>query len=192
MKRRAALSLLLLVAVPALALAAGEGEAAGPVAVPWWEIFKQAVNVGILVAILVYFLKKPLSSYLKERSELLRKSIDDAARARAEAAEKLSAIQARMASLSGEIEEMNRRMESEAGDEAKRLREAAQAEIVRLREQTKFAADQEVKKAREELRREAADLSAAAAEDLVKKSVTPDDQERIVRENIEKIKEVLR
>ncbi len=192
MTRRACVLALLLVAVPVAALAAGEGEAAGGVAIPWWEIFKQAVNVGILVVVLVYFLKKPLSSYLKERSELLRKSIDDAAKARAEAAEKLSAIQARMASLPGEIEALNRRMESEAGDEAKRLHEAALAEIARLREQARFAADQEVKKAREELRREAADLSAAAAEDIVKKSVTPDDQERIVRENIDKIKEVLR
>ena len=192
MRRRAVLFVLLLVAVPAVALAAAEGEAAGGAAVPWWEIFKQAVNVGILVAVLVYFLKKPLSSYLKERSELLRKSIEDAAKARAEAAEKLSAIQARMVSLSGEIEEMNRRMESEAGDEAKRLRDTAQAEIARVREQARFAADQEVKKAREELRREAADLSTAAAEEIVRKSVTPDDQERIVRENIDKIKEVLR
>ncbi len=192
MTRRAFFLLLLLAAAPVAALASGGGEAAGPAGVPWWEIFKQAVNFGILVAILVYFLKKPLSSYLKERSELLRKSIDDAAKARAEAAEKLSAIQARMVRLSAEIEEMNRRMESEAGDEAKRLRDTAQAEIARVREQSRFAAEQEVKKAREELRREAADLSAAAAEELVKKSVTPDDQERIVRENIDKIKEVLR
>ncbi len=192
MKRHSLLPVLLSVAVPVAALAAGEGEAAGGTAVPWWEVFKQLVNVGILVGVLVYFLKKPLSSFLKERSELLRKSIDDAAKARAEAAAKLSEIQERVARLSGEIEEMNRRMESEAGDEGKRLREAAQAEIARVREQAKFAADQEVKKAREELRREAADLSTAAAEEIVKKSVTPEDQERIVRENIDKIKEVLR
>ncbi|MGE5189678.1 MAG: hypothetical protein ACM3NF_06445 [Gemmatimonadota bacterium] len=192
MKRRSLFVLVAVAAPVARALAAGEGEAAGSVGVPWWEIFKQAVNVGILVAVLVYFLKKPLSSYLRERSELLRRSIEDAAKARAEAAEKLSDIQARMARLSGEIEEMNRRMESEAGEEAKRLHEAAQAEIARVREQSRFAAEQEVKKAREELRREAADLSAAAAEEMVRKSVTPDDQERIVRENIDKIKEVLR
>jgi len=190
--RRSLVLLLVLLAAPVAALASSGAEGAGHAAIPWWEIFKQAVNVAILVAILVYFLKKPLASYLKERSELLRKSIDDAARARAEAAEKLSDIQARMARLSGEIEEMNRRMESEAGDEAKRLHDLAQAEIARVHEQSRFAAEQEVKKAREDLRREAADLSAAAAEEMVKKSVTPDDQERIVRENIDKIKEVLR
>lgn len=192
MRRHAVPFVLLLAAAPVASLASGGAEAAGPAGVPWWEIFKQAVNVGILAAVLVYFLKKPLSSYLKERSELLRKSIDDAAKARAEAGEKLADIQSRMARLSGEIEEMNRRMEGEAAEEARRLHETAQAEIARVREQSRFAADQEVKKAREELRREAADLSAAAAEEMVKKSVTPDDQERIVRENIDKIKEVLR
>ncbi len=192
MTRRTVFPVLLLAAAPVAALASGGAEAAGPAAVPWWEIFKQLVNVAILVGVLVYFLKKPLATFLKERSELLRKSIDDAAKARAEAAEKLSAIEARMARLSGEIEDMNRRMDGEAGDEAKRLHEAAQAEIARLREQTRFAADQEVKKAREELRREAADLSTAAAEEMVKKSITAEDQERMVRDNIDKIKEVLR
>jgi F-type H+-transporting ATPase subunit b len=55
-----------------------------------------------------------------------------------------------------------------------------------------FAADQEVKKARAELRREAAELSARAAEEIVSKTITPEDQERIVRENLERIREIVR
>ena len=78
----------------AVAFAAEEGGAhqGGGVHIPWGEVIKQAINFLILAGVLVYFLRKPLSSFLKERSELLRKAIDDAARARAEAAEKLAAI----------------------------------------------------------------------------------------------------
>ena len=184
------LSAVLLLATAAAAAGAEQagGHSAG---IPWWEIFKQAVNFAILVGVLVYFLKKPLSTFLKDRSELLRKSIDDAAKARAEAQGKLSAIEARVSRLQEEVAEMNRRMDAEADEEARRIREAAQAEIERLRKQSEFAADQEVKKAREELRREAAALSTRAAEEIVRKAITPEDQERLVRENIEKIREIV-
>jgi len=177
-------------ALPSIA-AAAEGSA-GHAGVPWWEIFKQAVNFGILVGVLVYFLKKPLGAYLKERTELIRKSIDEATHARADAWAKLAAIEDRMAKLAGEIAERSRKMDAEAEEETRRIREAAQAEIERLHTQVKFAADQEVKKARAELRRESAELCAQAAREIVAKTITPEDQERIVRENIDRIREVVR
>ena len=177
-------------AMPGVAAAAQEG--AGQAGIPWWEIFKQTVNFGILVGVLFYFLRKPVAGYLKERAELLRKSIDEAAKAREAAAERLAAIEARMARLAEEVTEMNRKMDSEADEEAKRIRESAQAEIERLHAQVQFAADQEVKKARAELRREAAELSARAAEEIVSGTITREDQERIVRESIDRIREVVR
>jgi F-type H+-transporting ATPase subunit b len=171
--------------------AASEGAAGHGEGIPWADILKQAVNFAILAGALVYFLKKPISSFLKERSEQLRKSIEDAARAREEAAARLSAIEARTSRLQDEIAGMNRKMEVEAEEEARRIRETAQAEIERVRIQAQFAADQEVKKAREELRKEAADLATATAEEMVKKAMTPEDQERLVRENVEKIREIV-
>ena len=173
----------------AAAFAAEEGGAprGGGVHIPWGEIIKQAINFLLLAGVLVYFLRKPFSSFLKERSELLRKAIDDAAKARAEAAEKLAAIETRTAKLADEIAAMNAKMDAEAGAEAQRLRETAAVEISRIRAQSEFTGEQEVKKAREELRREASLLSARAAEEIVRKTLSPEDQERLVRENLEKI-----
>ena len=177
----------------AVAFAAEESGAhpAGAVHVPWGEILKQAINFLILAGVLVYFLRKPLSSFLKERSELLRKAIDDAARARAEAAEKLVAIETRTAKLSDEIAAMNAKMDVEAAAEARRLQETVTAEISRIRAQSEFTGEQEVKKAREELRREASLLAARAAEELVRKTLSPEDQERLIRENLEKIEGIV-
>ena len=177
----------------AAAFAAEESGAhqGGGVHVPWGEVIKQAINFLILAGVLVFFLRKPLSSFLKERSELLRKSIDDAAKSRAEAAEKLAAIETRTAKLADEIAEMNAKMDVEAAAEARRLQEAAAVEISRIRAQAEFAGEQEVKKAREELRQEASLLTARAAEDLVRKTLSPEDQERLVRENLEKIEGIV-
>jgi len=177
----------------AVAFAAEESGAphGGGVHVPWGEILKQAINFLILAGVLVYFLRNPLSSFLKERSELLRKAIEDAAKARAEAAEKLAAIEARTAKLAGEIAGMNAKMDVEAAAEARRLQETVAVEISRIRAQSEFAGEQEVKKAREELRREASLLSARAAEELVRRTLSPEDQERLVSENIEKIERLV-
>jgi F-type H+-transporting ATPase subunit b len=175
------------------AFAAGEGEAHhGGAAVPWGEIVKQAVNFAILAGVLFFLLRKPVSSFLKERSEMLRKSIDDAANARAEAARKLAAIEERTAKLAEEIAQMNAKMDAESKVEAQALHDTATAEIARIRTQAGFTADQEVKKARQELQQEASLLSAQAAEALVRKVLSPEDQERLVRENIEKIEGVVR
>ena len=190
---RVAASLAVSFCAAAAAFAAEESGAhqGGGVHVPWGEVIKQAINFLILAGVLVYFLRKPLSSFLKERSELLRKSIDDAAKSRAEAAEKLAAIETRTAKLADEIAEMNAKMDVEAAAEARRLQEAAAVEISRIRAQAEFAGEQEVKKAREELRQEASLLTARAAEDLVRKTLSPEDQERLVRENLEKIEGIV-
>ena len=176
-----------------VAFAAEEGGAhqGGGVHIPWGEVIKQAINFLLLAGVLVFFLRKPFSSFLKERSDLLRKAIDDAANARAEAAEKLAAIEARTAKLADEIAGMNAKMDVEAAAEGRRLQETAAAEISRIRAQSEFTGEQEVKKAREELRREASLLSARAAEELVRKTLSPEDQERLVRENLEKIEGIV-
>lgn len=183
-------TLLALFLVLTAAAATAAEEAAGHAGVPWYEILKQTVNFLILVGVLVYFLRKPLASFLKERAELLRKSIEEASRARDAAVEKLASVEARMERLSGEIEELNRRMDGEAGEESRRLRETALAEIRRVQEQVRFAADQGVRKARQELREEASVLSAKAAEEILARTITPEDQDRMLRENLEKLREI--
>lgn len=176
----------------AVAFAAEEGGGHPGGGVPWGEVLKQAINFAILAGVLVYFLRKPLASFLKERSELLRKSIDDAAKTRSEAAQKLAAIEARTARLADEIAQMNAKMDAEAAVEAQVLRDTATAEIDRIRTQAGFTGEQEVKKARQELQKEASLLSALAAEEMVRKTLSPEDQERLVRENLEKIEGVVR
>jgi F-type H+-transporting ATPase subunit b len=177
----------------AVAFAAEESGAhqGGGVHVPWGEILKQAINFLILAGVLVFFLRKPLSTFLKERSELLRKAIDDAAKAREEAAEKLAAIETRTANLADEIAGMNAKMDAEAAAEARRLQETVSVEISRIRAQSEFTGEQEVKKAREELRREASLLAARSAEEIVRKTLSPTDQERLVRENLDKIEGIV-
>lgn len=189
MKKILSLIGVLATTAPAWAQEAAGGHGA---AIPWDVIVKQAVNFAILATVLVYFLRKPLSSFLKERTELLKKAIDEASAARAEAARKLADIEARVAALPAEIQAIDQRMDAEGADEARRIHEAGVAEAARIRAQAEQTASQEVMKAREELRQVAAAEATRAAEEIVRKSMTSQDQDRLVAENIEKIREIVR
>ena len=171
-----------------LAFAGADG---GGVEIPWGDIVKETVNLTIFLCVLGYFVRKPLSSFLKDRSELMRKSIEDASAARAEAMKKLEAVDARMKLLSEEIAKLNARMESESAAEAQALRDTATAEIGRIRAQAEFSGEQELKKALAELRHEASVLVSEAAETMVRESLSAQDQERLVKENIEKIERIV-
>jgi F-type H+-transporting ATPase subunit b len=87
---------------------------------------------------------------------------------------------------------MNSRMDADAAVEAKALHDTVTAEIDRIRKQAEFTGEQEVKKARQELQQEASLLCAMAAEELVRKTLSPEDQDRLVRENTDKIEGIVR
>jgi F-type H+-transporting ATPase subunit b len=180
------IALLVLAAHAAFAFAKATG--ADHPGLPWADIIKQALNFGILVGILVYFLRKPLSNFLRDRREILIKAMEEASRANAEAKEKLAEVEEKIAHLDKEVEELNRSMEKEAEAEFERIKSLTKDEIERIKEQATVAAELVVKKAREELRKEAAELSVKSAEEIVSKTITDEDQKRFIKENLEKIK----
>jgi F-type H+-transporting ATPase subunit b len=72
--------------------------------------------------------------------------------------------------------ELRERLSAEARQEAARLVEAAQAQV-----------SQEVRRARAELRAEVGTLATQIAERLVRKSLTDEDHQRLVREALARI-----
>ena len=66
--------------------------------------------------------------------------------------------------------------------------ETAQAQARKLVDDTKAQLDAEIRRAREELRREVSDLAVAVAEKLVRRSLREDDHRRIVSEAIAAMK----
>ncbi len=72
----------------------------------------------------------------------------------------------------------------------RRIREETERMVQRIKEQAEAAADLEVKKARMELQREAAELAVGMAEGLLKENFTDEDQKRLLSEYTTKIKGV--
>ena len=78
----------------------------------------------------------------------------------------------------------------EAGEEQRKLVEAARGEAARLVESARAELAQDVRRARQELRQEVSELAITVAERLIRKSLHDDDHRRIVADAIARVDKV--
>ena len=146
----------------------------------WGATIAKAVNFAILVAVLVYFLRTPLLGYLTGRIAKVREDLLTAAQTRETAARQLAEIDARLKALPAELDELKRRGSDDIVAERARIEQAAEAERQRLLEHTRREIDMRLRVARRELLELTADLAIGIARERVQRSITPDDQTRLV------------
>ena len=154
------------------------------------EVFWQIISFVLLAVLLIRFLKKPVLSFLGQRQEQIKNSLEQAARKETESQAQLEVWERKISVLSQEISDLHQRISREGEMERKRIIEQAIEEGDRIRQQTLVVAEQEVKKARAALKREMVDLSLELAEKLLQEATHSQDQERLVKEFIGKMGEV--
>ncbi|HVL68489.1 MAG TPA: ATP synthase F0 subunit B [Vicinamibacterales bacterium] len=142
-------------------------------------VFK-LVNFAILVGTLVYFLRAPIAAYLASRSAQIRQDLVTAAEMRSAASAQLAEIEKKMQALPGELEALRRQGAEDVKAEQARMAQAAADERARLLEQTKRELDMRLRIARRELTELAAQLAVGVAEERIRRSITPDDQVRLI------------
>jgi F-type H+-transporting ATPase subunit b len=189
-RARALTFTLLLVAAAALlpvtALAApqhGGGAAPGAEA-PHEQTTLQTVakiaNFAILAGALVYFLKDPITAYLASRTTQIRRDLVTASALRAEATAQLAEIDRKLQSLPAELAALKAQGAQDVIAEQARIAQAAALERERLFDQTRREIDMRLRVARRELTAHAAQLAVKIAEERIRKSITLDDQLRLV------------
>ncbi|MFN7143514.1 MAG: hypothetical protein ACK4YP_07060 [Myxococcota bacterium] len=159
----------------------GHGEA-GAHGIPWDLIALQAANVVIFVGLLVWLARKPVGDYLKNRALGIRGQLEESAKLKAEAAARAADMESKLVSLGKRVDELKAEAAVEADKEAQRIEERAHADAARIKETAERTIREEATRARNELRGEAARLAVQLARETLKRSVTPDDQERLARE----------
>jgi F-type H+-transporting ATPase subunit b len=146
----------------------------------WGAAIAKAVNFGLLVGILVYYLRAPLAGYLTGRIAKVREDLVSAAQTRETAERQLAEIGARLKALPAELEALKRRGAEDIAAERARIERAADAERERLLEHTRREIEMRFRVARRELLELTADRAVAAARDRIERAITPADQERLL------------
>jgi F-type H+-transporting ATPase subunit b len=146
-------------------------------------------NFGILAGVLVYFLRSPLAGYLQSRATHIRQDLVTAAEMRAAATAQLADIERKLRSLPAELEALMTRGAEDVRAEKARIAQAAAAERERLIDQTRREIQMRLRIARRQLVEHAAELAVRIARDRIARSITPDDQLRMVDRYASQLKE---
>jgi F-type H+-transporting ATPase subunit b len=177
--RSAAALLLILLALPAHA---SDDSASSMQAFVW-----PAVNLVILMAVLVYFARKPLRDYFDKRRSEIQSDLQTAADQLATAETTYANWQRRMIDLDGELNEIRATSRQRAEAERERIIADARVSAERIRRDATAAVELELRRAREILREEAEQLAIELAGERLTREVTDTDRDRLIDEFIDLI-----
>jgi F-type H+-transporting ATPase subunit b len=154
-------------------------------------------NVGLMVWTLILFglsmivlwkLAFPrISDALDRRQHAIEESIDAAEHIREEARRVLEEYRERLREARDQAEEIIERSRRAAEVHERNARVDAEQRREQLMEQTRRDIESETRRAIDEIRREVADLTVLATEKVTRKTLTEDDQRRLVEEALSEL-----
>jgi F-type H+-transporting ATPase subunit b len=154
-------------------------------------------NVGLMVWTLLLFGLSLLvlwkvafpriSEALDKRQKAIEESIDHADRVRKEADDLLVQYRERLAEARGQAEEIVQRARQTADVHEREAQADAQQRREQLMERTRKEIEAETRRAIDEIRREVADLTVMATEKVTRKTLTGDDQRRLVEDALREL-----
>jgi F-type H+-transporting ATPase subunit b len=158
---------------------------------PWWnypgfEAWK-FLNLIIFIAIMVYLLKKPLTTAFKAKRETIRAELIKAEEEKQAALAKLTSAEAKLARIESESEEIAERAKQEASEEKARIAKETADEINRLQAQATSEIERKSQQVRLQLRRFSAEESVRLAEEKIKQNINAAKDAELVKANIKSI-----
>ena len=173
-----------------LILAAEEGGGGG-------GSFLVSPNVGLMIwtllvfAISMYLLGKlafpRIAEALDKRQRAIEDSIDAAERTRTEADRLLAEYRERLSDARGQADEIVARARRTAEAQENEAVAAGRRKREEMMEQARRDIQQETRRAIQEIRREVADLTVAATEKVTRKTLTGEDQRRLVEDALSEL-----
>jgi F0F1-type ATP synthase membrane subunit b/b' len=148
---------------------------------PGLELWK-FVNLLIFLGCALYLHRRfgrPIREALRARGERIKHELVSAQEEKDQALAKLAEVESRFAELDAEVARIEERAQAECQAERVRIDLATEEEISRIREQAKREIESAGKAARQELRRFAAMESVRLAEEILKKEISPEDDNRL-------------
>jgi F-type H+-transporting ATPase subunit b len=154
-------------------------------------------NVGLMIwtlllfGISMYILYKlafpRIAEALDRRQKAIEESIDAADRTRREADEILAEYRERLREARGQADQIIERSRKAAEAHERQAKEEALATREQLMEQTRRDIETETRRAVQEIRGEVAQLTVEATEKLTRKSLTEDDQRRLLEDALSEL-----
>ncbi len=152
-----------------------------------WEIALYIINIVILFLFLRFLLYKPITKFLKSRSDSIRRQIEEAAAMQTEA-EQLKAKYDEMVEKAQELAaEIINQGKSVADKQAEQIISDAEIKAQDIRERTDRHIDEQKKLAVVEVRQEVTNIAIQIAEKVLEREVSYADNKAIIDNFFEKV-----
>ena len=168
-----------------VAYAAGGGEEHHPI--DWKDFGYRMLNFAILAGFLWWLSAKKVKEFFAGRRNDIKESLNQAQAAKEEAERKYKEYVSKLEKATEEIDGIAELIKVQGMAEKEKMIEEAQKAAVKIEEDTKARMEQEFSTARNQLRAEAAQLSIQLAEELLKRNITIQDHEKMVKEYMDKV-----
>ncbi|MGA2212331.1 MAG: ATP synthase F0 subunit B [Bryobacteraceae bacterium] len=151
----------------------------------WWKW----ANFLILAGGLGYLIAKNVPPLFQKQSNEIKSALQEAARAKKEAADYAAGIEARLANLQDEIQRLRESAHSEMVAESQRIRSETEHHLQRIREQAAQEIELMTRASRDELRKYAAELAIGLAEERIRFRMNPDTQQNLAESFLHGLRE---
>lgn len=138
------------------------------------------INFAILLALLLKVGWPLAQKTARERHDLIKTALDEAARLRQQAADKLADYETRLKAADAEIKQLVDAMRADADKEKQRILAAAEAQAAQMARDAEQRIAAEIELARAQLTREVTAAAAAATEKLLRDKLTGGDHQKLV------------
>jgi len=155
------------------------------------EFVGAVVNFLALIALFTWVIRKKGNPALAEKRKEVERELAEAQRLRAEAEKRHLGTQARLEQLDEEMVSLRAEMVKAGEVERDRIVAAAEEKAARIRKDTNFLIEQQIKQLRQDLTREASTAAVAAAHELLAQTTTQEDQDRLAEAYLERLDEVI-
>jgi F-type H+-transporting ATPase subunit b len=142
----------------------------------WWKW----ANFAILAFGLGYLIRKHVPPLFRKQSEEIQSALAEAAKIKREAAAYAASVEARLANIQREIEDLRKTAHADMTAESERIRRETEHHLHRIREQSVQEVELMTRAAKSELRKYAAELSIGLAEQRIRARMNPATQEKLV------------
>ena len=153
----------------------------------WIDFAWRMLNFSILVGFLWWFLAKKIKEFFSGRRVEIKNSLESAQTAKEDAEKKYKEYTAKLEKATEEIGGIVEMIKVQGLKEKEKIMEDAQKAAAKIEEDTKARMEQEFKNASYQLREEAVQLSVQMAEELLKRSITAQDHDHMVRDYLDKV-----
>ena len=147
------------------------------------------INFVLLVIVLYFALRKPVSKAVKGRKEDMENAIKEAKALEEEAKKALAEARKKIEVLDSTILELRKEIISSGESEADRILKDAQSRSERMRNDTKALIEQETAQILQDLRDEVAGEVVEAATRLLRENLVDADQEKLAEEYLSAVED---